>query len=97
MPSYIVREGVLRERAINSLKAIDNHIAEVLHPSIRAYLLLQNATLRAQARISVLNMCDSQCKIQHFQGASGVDRRFRVGFLRPDSADALALAYRETP
>ena len=50
IPSYIVREAMLRERALRALKLVDAKIEEVIHPSIRAYLLLECVGRRPGSR-----------------------------------------------
>ena len=41
------------------MKAVDAQLEEILHPVIRSYLLLENAAMAAQSRISIMNMCSN--------------------------------------
>ena len=61
MPSCILRESLLREQAIMAMKTVEPSLEEILHPVIRTYLLMQNAAVPAQARISILSLCRNNC------------------------------------
>ena len=61
MPSCVLRESLLREQAIMAMKTVEPALEEILHPVIRTYLLMQNAAVPAQARISILSVCHNNC------------------------------------
>ena len=57
MPSYILRDSLLRERAIKAMKVVDVQLEDILHPVTRTFLLMENAVMPAQSRISIMNLC----------------------------------------
>ena len=76
MPSCILRESLLREQAIMARKTVEPALEEILHPVIRTYLLMQNAAVPAQARISILSVCHNKLRQRSgVDGTATVDRR----------------------
>ena len=59
MPNYILRESLLRERVIKAMKVVDVQLEDVLHPVTRTFLLMENAVMLAQSRISIMNLCSN--------------------------------------
>ena len=51
----------MREQPIMAKKTVQPALEEILHPVIRTYLLMQNAAVRAQARINILSVCHNNC------------------------------------
>ena len=59
MPSCILRDSLLRERAIKAMKVVYVHFEDILPPVTRTFLLMENAVMPAQSRISIMNLCSN--------------------------------------
>ena len=59
MSSYLVRELLMHDRALKALRMVDPQLLAILHPALRAYLLLKGASIPAQVKISTMNLCDN--------------------------------------
>ena len=59
MPSYILRDSLLREGAIKAMKVVAVQLEDILPPVTRTFLLMENAVMPAQSRISIMNLCSN--------------------------------------